>query len=87
MTTAEISNVALRAEAIEPMAFQFAAPQPSAVARPQAAESKSKRDARLRFACLAAIALLAVGLGFIVLNSLHVIEAELDAIHATIVSN
>ena len=85
MNTAEITNTSFQAEQIDPMLMEFEArKQPATVVQHRV--SKPQPAAQVRYALLAAIALMLGGLGFYVLSSLHEIDSEIQQIYATIVT-
>jgi cell division protein FtsL len=84
MNTVEINNIAVKAEDIEPMAFERATQQ-SATAPPQPVP-KSKLEAGVRYAMLAVIALSLGWLGFYVQNSINQINSEIQQIYGNIVT-
>jgi hypothetical protein len=83
MKTIEISNFAPMAEDGGAMDTESGARQLSTAAE-RPATAKPKREARVRYALLVIIALLAGALGAFVLNSLHQIDSEVDMIHANL---
>ena len=78
MNAVEFANVVRRTEHIEsPSTGDFDAPRPPAPGKP--------RDARLRYAMLAGLALLSAWFVFTIASSISDIETELDSIRANVV--
>ncbi len=78
MNTSEITNVAVEAGEFDQMAIEKTArKQPT---------SKSKREARMRYALLAVIVLSLGWMGFFVQNSINQINLEIQQIYSSIVT-
>jgi hypothetical protein len=80
----KINKIALQVEDIEPMVFERAVQQ-FAAARQQPMP-KSRPQAKVRYALLAAIALLLGGLGYYVQSSINEINSDMEKIFASIVT-